>query len=666
MKSFLFIIFIVTLTLSLNALGTLRVESIKELPATHTNLKVYDADGKYAPVLLVKTNLKGIGIQNIGRPTKHAPQYSYGDHQYKFYMNDSQRVVRFTHADYEPLEVRLLVDFGINVKAQRVYEMELAFDKEVVQIPVMISCNQSGAKVYIDGDSVGKTKNKILTANIGSGSRVIKIEKDGFGSQEITENVSMRNNSFDFKLVPAMPAAVTITTNPTDAEVYINNIKFGTTPKSSFFDAGTYPIRIEKDNYETINSQITIVEPETNKSYNLTDIRATLTIKTHPNATVCFNGQSYKGGVSNKKISPQVLEISVTMPKTDTIERIITLKPKAIETLEIFPEVQTGTIQVMTIPTNAEIELNGDGGEHYTAIGRKTFVDVPIGKYDLTVKAEGYKTHKEDFHLTTDETIPKQIPLEEGSDVPDNMVFVQGGTFQMGSNEQNGAKPIHSVTVSDFFIGKTEVTQKEWRDIMGSNPSGFKGDNLPVEKVSWYDAVEFCNKKSRAEGLTLCYTGSGKNTKCDFSANGYRLPTEAEWEYAARGGYKYSGWVFVSRGRNSSRGHKYSGSNSIEDVAWYISNSNNRTHFVGTKQANELGLYDMSGNVREWCNDWYEAYSSSSQTNPNGASSGSFRVYRGGSWDYGAEDCRIAIRYGRNPAISYGYLGFRIVMTQND
>ena len=649
------------LTLSLNALGTLRVESITELPATHTNLEVYDADGKYAPVLLVKTELKGVGIQNVGRPTKHAPKYSSGEHHYKFYMNNNQRVVKITHSDYEPLEVRLLADFGINVKAQRVYELILAFNKEVIQVPVVITCNQSGASIYIDDGFVGKINNKMLTVNIGSGSRKIRIEKDGFGTQEKTENISMQNNSFDFKIVPAMPAAVTIITKPAGAIVYINNIKFGTTPKSSFFDAGTYPIRIEKENYETINKQITITEPETNKNYNLTDIRATLTIKTHPNATASFNGQSYKGGVANKKISPQVLEIVVNMPKAELIKRVVTLKPKANEVLEIYPEIQTGTIQVMTIPTTTAIELNGDGGEHYTAMGRKTFIDVPIGKYDLTVKADGYKTHKEDFRLTAADTITKQISLEEGSDVPDNMVFVEGGTFQMGSTDgDSDERPVHSVAVSGFYIGKYEVTQKEWKDIMSSNPSNWKGDNLPVEQISWYNAVEFCNKKSIKEGLTPCYTGSGKNIKCNFSAFGYRLPTEAEWEYAAKGGNLANGLDL----RNGEKiYYKYSGSNNIKEVAWYTKNSNSKTHSVGSKQPNELGIYDMSGNVWEWCWDWYDNYSSIIQTNPKGVSTGLNRVRHGGGWCNYAEYCLVANRGSGNPDSSKNYVGFRIVKT---
>ncbi len=229
------------------------------------------------------------------------------------------------------------------------------------------------------------------------------------------------------------------------------------------------------------------------------------------------------------------------------------------------------------------------------------------------------------------------------------MVFVQGGTFQMGSNSgDSDEKPVHSVTVSDFYIGKYEVTQTEWKEVMGNNPSFRKGDNFPVEKVSWYDAVEFCNKKSRAKGLTPCYTGSGKNITCNFNANGYRLPTEAEWEYAARGG-------------NKSKGYTYSGSNTIGNVAWYNNNSGITTHPVGKKHPNELGIYDMSGNVFEWCWDWKGSYGSSSQTNPTGASDGSRRVRRGGSLYSVAMYCRVAIRHHSIPDLTLNYIGFRLL-----
>jgi formylglycine-generating enzyme len=230
------------------------------------------------------------------------------------------------------------------------------------------------------------------------------------------------------------------------------------------------------------------------------------------------------------------------------------------------------------------------------------------------------------------------------------MIFVKGGSFDMGSNDgANDEKPIHSVTLSDFYIGKYEVTQDQYEKVMGKNPSYFKdsGKDAPVEQVNWYDAVEFCNKLSEQEGLQKCYSGSGDNIKCDFKANGYRLPTEAEWEYAAKGG-------------NQSKGYTYSGGNSLDEVGWYNDNSRRRTHSVKGKYPNELGIYDMSGNVWEWCWDWYGDYSSSAQTNPHGQGIGSNRVYRGGGWGGNRNYCRSADRYDLTPASRGYYLGFRL------
>jgi sulfatase modifying factor 1 len=232
------------------------------------------------------------------------------------------------------------------------------------------------------------------------------------------------------------------------------------------------------------------------------------------------------------------------------------------------------------------------------------------------------------------------------------MINIEGGTFKMGSTERgSNENPVHVVTVSTFFIGKTEVTQELWETVMGSNPSDFKGGKWSVENVSWYDIVEFCNKLSEKEGLQKAYSGNGSGIACDFSSNGYRLPTEAEWEFAAKGG-------------NQSKGYKYSGSNDIDVVAWYSGNSGSATHDVGAKQPNELGLYDMSGNVWEWCWDWYGDDNSGSQTTPQGPNSGSRRVLRGGSWDYDAEHCRVAYRYRNDPGNGYNNYGFRLVRTK--
>ena len=214
-----------------------------------------------------------------------------------------------------------------------------------------------------------------------------------------------------------------------------------------------------------------------------------------------------------------------------------------------------------------------------------------------------------------------------------NMMYVSGGTFIMGGDESSDQTPTHSVTLSSYYICKYEVTQALWRAVMGSNPSKFKGDNLPVEQVSWNDCQTFINRLNS-------YTGRN-----------FRLPTEAEWEFAARGG-------------NYSRHYKYSGSNYIGDVAWYTDNSGNRTHPVGTKQANELGLYDMSGNVWEWCSDWYGSYSSYSQSNPTGATSGFGRVERGGNWCGLARYCCSSHRSYYAPGNSFDDLGLRLVLSQ--
>jgi len=231
------------------------------------------------------------------------------------------------------------------------------------------------------------------------------------------------------------------------------------------------------------------------------------------------------------------------------------------------------------------------------------------------------------------------------------MIYVAGGTFMMGSNDgEANEKPVHKVTVSSFYIGKREVTQREWQDVMGSNSSYFKGDDLPVELVSWYDAVDYCNKRSIKDGLTPCYSGSGSSISCNWNANGYRLPTEAEWEYAARGG-------------NKSKGYKYSGSDDLGSVAWFKSNSGDTTQSVGTKQPNELGIYDMSGNVWEWCWDWFDEgyYSRSQSSDPIEVGSKLYRVVRGGSWFHNPADLRVWIRYGNYPSSRFSRFGVRLV-----
>ena len=219
------------------------------------------------------------------------------------------------------------------------------------------------------------------------------------------------------------------------------------------------------------------------------------------------------------------------------------------------------------------------------------------------------------------------------------MVRVEGGTFTMGATAEQASDafsdelPTHKVTLSPFLIGKYEVSQTLWLAVMGENPSVNTGINLPVDNVTWNECQTF---------ITKLYELTGKN---------FRLLTEAEWEYAARGG-------------NKSKGYKYSGSNNLGDVAWYIDNSNNTSHAIGTKAPNELGIYDMTGNVMEWVSDWKGSYSSGAQTNPTGPDSGTYRVNRGGSYGNVERLSRITNRNSIDPNMSSKTMGLRLCLPE--
>jgi sulfatase modifying factor 1 len=240
------------------------------------------------------------------------------------------------------------------------------------------------------------------------------------------------------------------------------------------------------------------------------------------------------------------------------------------------------------------------------------------------------------------------------------MVLVKGGSFMMGSNSGTDEKPPHEVQVSDFYIGRYEVTQAQYRRVTGKSPSYFSGDSLPVEQVSWHEAIAFCNALSEQEGLRQVYTISGATVSADFGADGYRLPTEAEWEYAARGGeYAARGGEMATKG-----GATFAGSTNVDQVAWYDANSGNTTHPVGQKDPNALGLYDMSGNVWEWCWDLYGWYDLRVPlVDPQGprfiTSYGTY-VHRGGSWDFSATIARSTNRGSANPDSRASNLGFRL------
>ena len=323
---------------------------------------------------------------------------------------------------------------------------------------------------------------------------------------------------------------------------------------------------------------------------------------------------------------------------------------------------QKQTLTIRYSPSSATVLVDNKMVRGSNGVAKTT---LPVGQHSFVVACDGYESEegtvklkasapsnlqiqlsKETVAVSTVDEVAQQVPSSSSSGlfggntisipvkngISIEMVRVGAGIFMMGAtsemqNSYDGEKPVHQVTLTnDYYMGKYEVTQALWQAVMGSNPSYFKGDDLPVEQVSWNDCQDFISKLNAMTGKR------------------FRLPSEAEWEYAARGGKK-------------SRGYQYSGSNTLGNVAWYEGKSGSKTHAVGTKQPNELGIYDMTGNVWEWCQDWDGSYSSSPQTNPTGAASGSRRVIRGGCWDYSAGYCGT-------PGIRYYGLGLRLVLSE--
>ena len=307
------------------------------------------------------------------------------------------------------------------------------------------------------------------------------------------------------------------------------------------------------------------------------------------------------------------------------------------------PEPEAAGYDVTFSSNVSSAAMSIDGVANGTASGTRF---LKTGSHTVRLTANGYEDYSRtitvssssrSFTLTMKKKESTLSPVLQN--LVNNMVRVEGGTFTMGATSEQGSeassdeKPAHQVTLSSFSIGKYEVTQEEWEAVMGSNPSRFRGAKRPVERVSWNDCQEFIRKLNQMTGKR------------------FRLPTEAEWEYAARGG-------------NRSQGYKYAGGNSIGSVAWYEGNSNNETHLVGQKQSNELGLYDMTGNVLEWCQDWYDSsyYGKSPSTNPVNNTSASLRVFRRGSWSCSARICRVSYRSSGSPDIRYSFLGLRLAL----
>ena len=480
-------------------------------------------------------------------------------------------------------------DFPAALEPKKIYELTLGMETATL----VIRTSPSDAVVYIDGEMAG-TGYASKAVSIGA-EHHYKVECDDYYPEENTVLFdSSERRELDVELAPNF-GYITVKSTPSGADVYVNDEKAGVTPyQMKKISVGQHVVEVRMTGYEPFADMVTIKANEVNRQFEDVTLEAvqvatgTIVLESDPSgAVITIDGRQY--GQTPKTLTDfpvGTYTVHFTKDGYQNLAQNLDLKDGGRETLSV-------TMSKTTAPQQQVVPTGGAA-----AVGNKTF----------TVNGVTFE----------------MIPVEGST-------FAMGATQEQGSDVDRDEKPTHSVTLSDYYIGKYEVTQELWEAVMGSNPSHFKGSNLPVEKVSWDDCQKFIRKLN---GLT------GEN---------FRLPTEAEWEYAARGGSK-------------SGKYKYSGSNIIGDVAWYTDNSGSKTHAVGTKSPNELGIYDMSGNVWEWCQDWYGKYSSGSQTNPQGPSSASARVIRGGSWHYNARYCSVSFRNSYATVYKNYYLGLRLAL----
>ena len=585
--------------------------------------------------------------------------------------------------------------FPAPLKEAACYRMELTTGKVIVTIEeerkktgyLVINSKPEGAHVYLNEDGV---ENYVGTTpfykNLTYGKYNYRIMKSLYHDEVGVAVIDQSRVIQDISLRPAF-GSLKVSSNPPGAIVTIHNDsrEFMTPCTIEQLASGRHKVNIVAPRYASFSREVEILDGKATELVATLDARfAKVSINTLPEATITINGQVKGKGNFNEELGEGVYDIEVSLANHRSITRQIEVVAKQSQKLTLEPTPIYGSLNVESQPMFANVTING-----------KSYGDTPmsidnllIGDYEVVLSKDGCATVTLRVTITENNLSTIEATLQQGGEMAirndasdnsiiddramvddmlsttnltsglmprwssnvtvsqkdvlqkliDSMVKVEGGTFTMGATSEQGSaswddeKPAHQVTISDYMIAKTEVTQELWEAIMGSNPSRYESEDFPVEQVSWDDCQKFILKLNGLTGLN------------------FRLPTEAEWEYAARGG-------------NKSKGYEYSGSNDISCVAWYKGNASLKTHAVATMSPNELGLYDISGNVFEWCSDWYDSYNSNSQINPKGPLSGYYRVFRGGGMSSLPGNCRVSFRSYGNPDRSSNYLGLRLALS---
>ena len=518
------------------------------------------------------------------------------------FMTQESRQMKVVTKDYLPLMVTF-GDYGIDkLQSNRTYVLTLT-KPSGAQEPVdaggnfyAISVQPKDAKVTIDGVLQASSSDGEYSAMLAYGSHTYKVEAGGYISKSGSFTIGKGDMTpISVSLVSAL-ATLNVSCPTPAVSLYVDKKSVGSLPWNGNLKEGMHLLEVRKDGYRSQQKTIQLAQQQ--------------------KLDVAFDALSAIQGNLSVNFKPFGSDVYVDGVKVGQSPRVFNGVLVGNHNVEIRKSGYATSRQTVTISEGQTASISGS----------------------LTSSTSSSSTNALSSNSSSPSGNTITIPVKNGINI--EMVKVEAGSFKMGATPEmehpygNYEKPVHRVTLTNnYYIGKYEVTQALWKTVMGNKSSRFKGDNLPVEKVSWNDCQKFISKLNKLTGKS------------------FRLPSEAEWEYAARGG-------------NKSRGYQYSGSNTIGDVAWYYGNSSSMTHAVGTKQPNELGIYDMTGNVWEWCQDWYDIYSSSPQTNPTGAVSGSCRVNRGGSWNCLARSCRASCRYRCTPDFRNGDLGLRLVLSE--
>lgn len=636
--------------------ASLQAQSIREMkarqiepPAGFTIMRSNPEDGgliiySAIPNLRFESNMNGI-VKIIENPL---------DGKYTLFLKTIlSQIIVIKSIGY--LECRIHVR---NLQAQEVryYVLEDVSEGMVTgsTLPVVFNVTPADAVIKVGSKVFKSGESQILPI----GKNEVNITKEGYHTIKETIEVSETRIQFNYNLRQVDLALVSFNSDPEDANIYINNSLRGKTNRNLFLYPGTYDLKISKNNYQEVIDTIYVQESLENVfSYKLNKNHGVLILNTIPDtARVYLNNEQMENNGS-LELSPSTYKLDVKADSFKPYSEVFEIKIDERLEKNIYLMPIYGDLMLLVKPTDAISKIYRNNSLVKTVKGSQIIKDLLVGDYNINITANNYKSLNGIITIKESEKSEISFELVKGkddiiisSDTYIDMAYIEGGSFRMGnSTGEIDEKPAHLVSISPFYIGKYEVSQSEWFSVMQTNPSEFKGDNLPVENVSWFDAVNFCNNLSLKENLTPAYLINGSNIICNWAANGYRLPTEAEWEFAAKGG-------------NRSNDYTYSGSNSIENVGWFASNSNAKTNNVGSKKSNELGLYDMSGNVYEWCWDWYDAsyYRDSQANNPLGASSEFQRVIRSGSIYNEKNNCRVTNREHDFSYNKYSYLGFRV------